>query len=72
MWHVTSAPRDKSCTVSNCNVGKIMPKQLNSRVSYFFKKQKILQGLFFIKKKLQGPKLAIFTGTKCIFKPSFY
>ena len=36
MWHATSAPRGKSCTVSNCHVAKTMPNQLNSEARDLF------------------------------------
>ena len=44
MWHATSAPRGKSCTVSNCHVAKTMPNQLNSGARDLFQTKNILQG----------------------------
>ena len=71
MWHATSAPRGKNCTVSNCHVAKTMPLQLNSgardlfKTIFFFCRDVFL--IFF----LQGrkSKRAQITGTNCIFKP---
>jgi len=69
MWHATSAPRDKSCTVSNCHMAKTMPTQLDSGARDLFKTKFFLQGCFVIF-FFQGlkPKHAQITGTKCIFK----
>jgi len=59
-WPVRSAPRDRSCTVSNCHVAKTMPYQRKSGVKDLF------QIIFF----LQGCNSNFFfTGTKIIFKP---
>jgi len=48
MWHATSAPRDKSCTVSNCHMAKTMPTQLDSGARDLFKTKFFLQGCFVI------------------------
>jgi len=44
MWHVTSAPRDKGCTISNCHVTKTMPLQRFGGVRNLFQTKKVLQG----------------------------
>jgi len=62
MWHATSAPRDKSCTVSNCHVARTMPLQRFGGAKDLFQTNFFLQGCFSI----------FFTGTKIIFKPLIY
>ena len=57
MWHATSAPRGKSCTVSNCHVAKTMPNQLNSGVRDLFQTIFFLQGcisIFFYRDENQN------------------
>jgi len=46
MWHATSVPRGKSCTVSNCHVAKTMPIQRFGGVRDLFK-TKNFAGMFF-------------------------
>jgi len=60
MWQVTSAPRGKSCTVSNCHVAKAMPLQCFCGVRDLFQTNFFLQGRF---------SNFFFTRTKIIFKP---
>ena len=43
-WTATSAPRGKSCTVSNCHVAKTMPSQPWSGARDLFQTKNILQG----------------------------
>jgi len=73
MWHATSAPRCKSCTVSNCHVAKTMPNQLNSGARDLFQTKNILQGCNSKKFFSQGrkSKRAQITRTIIIFKPSY-
>jgi len=70
MGHATSAPRGKSCTVSNCHVTKTMPNQLNSGARDLFQTNFFYRDVFQIF-FLQGrkSKLAQITGTIIIFKP---
>jgi len=70
MWHATSAPCGKSCTVSNCHVARTMPLQRFGGARDLFQTIFFLQGcisIFF----LQGrkSKLTQITGTIIIFKP---
>ena len=43
-WPVTSAPRDQSCTISNCHVAKTMPYQQKSGAKDLFSNNFFLQG----------------------------
>jgi len=48
MWHATSALRDKSCIVNNCQVAKTMPLQRFGGARDLFKTKNILKGCFSI------------------------
>ena len=73
MWHATSVPRGKSCTVSNCHVANAMPHQRYSGPRDHFQTKKNLQGrnsnFFFDRDENQNAP--ILQGRKSYLSPNF-